>query len=99
MSPLFAWDVFTASLGRDLEVPDAVLAGLVTLLVWTGQLVGLATIGSLAWPPELWAGVVLLTVLLAAVLTRLLQPRVTASRVPSSRVLNNLPLPLHRSAP
>ena len=80
-------------------LPDAVLAGLVTLLVWTGQLVGLATIGSLAWPPELWAGVVLLTVLLATILTRLLQPHVTASRVPSSRILNDLPLPLHRSAP
>jgi hypothetical protein len=54
------------------NLPDALLAGLVPASMWTGQLLGLASSGVLRWPPQLWAGVVVLTALLAATLTWLL---------------------------
>jgi hypothetical protein len=54
------------------RMPDAALASLVPALIWTGQLLGLASIGYLRWPPELWAGVVVLTALLAWTLTWLI---------------------------
>jgi hypothetical protein len=56
------------------KVPDIVVAGLLPTLLWTGQLLGLASSGNLRWPPELWAGVVVLTALLAAALTQLMAP-------------------------
>ena len=81
-------------------LPGVALAGLLPVLVWTGQLVGLATLGRLAWPPELWAGVVVLTALLAASLTWLL-PRDPDTAPPDAvvRVLAEFPPPLHRSTP
>jgi hypothetical protein len=56
------------------ELPDTVVAGLFPALVWSGQLVGMAGSGNLRWPPELWAGVLVLTVLLAVMLTWLMAP-------------------------
>jgi hypothetical protein len=56
------------------NLPDALLASLVPASMWTGQLLGLASSGELRWPPQLWAGVVVLTALLAATLTWLLAP-------------------------
>lgn len=46
----------------------SVLAATVPALLWSGQLLALALVAGLAWPPELWAGVVGLTVLAAAAL-------------------------------
>ena len=81
-------------------LPDVALAGLLPVLAWAGQLAGLAALGLLAWPPELWAGVVVLTALLAALLTWLL-PRTVSTAEPDvvARVLAEFPLPLHRSTP
>lgn len=74
------------------------LAGLLPALVWTGQLLGLAGTGRLAWPPELWAGVVVLTALLATVLTRLLGPRPGYAELDLvTRVLNEFPHPSRRT--
>jgi hypothetical protein len=60
------------------NLPDALLAGLVPASMWTGQLIGLASSSELRWPPQLWAGVVVLTALLAATLTWLLAPAAPA---------------------
>jgi hypothetical protein len=56
------------------HLPSTALAGLVPALVWTGQLLGLAISGELRWPPELWAGVVVLTTLLAVMIDQLVGP-------------------------
>ena len=53
---------------------ESYLAALIPASMWTGQLLGLASSGELRWPPQLWAGVVVLTALLAATLTWLLAP-------------------------
>jgi hypothetical protein len=77
-------------------LPDPLLASLVPALMWTGQLFGLAGSGQLRWPPQLWAGVVVLTALLAATLTWLLAPATpaVATRIdgqPTLQRLRNLP--------
>lgn len=53
----------------------AALAGLVPGAVWAGQLAGLALMGRLAWPVELWFGVTVLTMLEGLALERLTDPR------------------------
>lgn len=73
-------------------LPPVVLAGLLPALVWAGQLIGLAVTGRLVWPPELWAGVVVLTSLLTGVLTRLWGPRPGCAESDLvARVLNEFP--------
>lgn len=52
-------DVAARNTGRRVLVPVLVAA------VWTGQLAGLAVMGELRWPVELWAGVAALSTLLA----------------------------------
>lgn len=83
------------------NLPGVALAGLLPVLVWTGQLVGLAALGQLAWRPELSAGVVVLSALLAAVVTWLLprDPSTLQSDHAVARILTEFPLPLHRRTP
>jgi hypothetical protein len=50
------------------------VAALTALLVWSGQLVGVAVADALRWPVELWLGVVLLAALVAATLGLLAVP-------------------------
>lgn len=52
-------------------LPDTVLAGLLPTLVWSGHLVGITTVAEVRWSPEMWAGAVALSALLAMALTRL----------------------------
>lgn len=52
-------DATTRNAGRRLLVPLLIGA------VWLGQLAGVAVMGELRWPVELWAGVVVLSTLLA----------------------------------
>lgn len=59
---------------RQPPAPAVAVAGLLPLLVWAGQLSGLAGTGRLAWPTELWLGVVVLTALLAVLTALLSQP-------------------------
>lgn len=42
---------------------SAVVAAALPGVVWTGQLVGLNIMGAVAWPPELWSGVIVLSML------------------------------------
>jgi hypothetical protein len=50
------------------ELPARAVATLLPGLVWAGQLTGLALSGYLAWPIQLWAGVVVLSMLLSYLL-------------------------------
>jgi hypothetical protein len=59
------------------KLADAAVASLIPALMWAGQLVGLASIGNLQWPPELWAGVVVLTALTSGTLILLMAPAPT----------------------
>ena len=43
-------------------------SGLLVLLVYSGQLAGLAVADALRWPVSLWSGVVILSALMAAVI-------------------------------
>lgn len=45
--------------------------------LWTGQLTGLAVVSRVAWPPELWAGAVVLSSAAAAALGLLATPPVS----------------------
>ena len=79
-------------------LPEVALASLLPLLVWAGQVAGLAVTQTLAWPPELWAGIVVLTALLTGVLTRLLRSRPDRAEPDVvARVLNEFPHPTRRS--
>jgi hypothetical protein len=49
----------TSPRGRPLPAP--VLAAVTAVLVWSGQLTGLAAADALRWPVSLWSGVVVLT--------------------------------------
>lgn len=53
------------------HLAPALAAGLVPGLVWSGQLLGLALAGQLRWSPELWAGVVTLSILLSLALEQI----------------------------
>jgi hypothetical protein len=61
-------------LGLRNRTPSLLAAGLPGA-VWVGQLIGLAVIGQLGWPIELWADVTALTMLLGFGLERLNPPR------------------------
>jgi hypothetical protein len=56
---------------RRPNMSPTAFAVLLPALVWAGQLAGLAGLGELRWPVELWSGVILLSVGLAVGLTRL----------------------------
>ncbi len=51
---------------QGLRLPT--LAAITSALVWTGHLIAIAVVPGLAWPPELWSGVVVLASMGAAVL-------------------------------
>jgi hypothetical protein len=53
---------------------EPVLAATVTAAVWSGHLASLAMSTGLAWPPELWSGVVVLSVMAASALAGLSRP-------------------------
>ena len=61
------------------DLPDTAAALLLPLAVWGGQLLAMASSGDLRWPAELWAGVVLLSLLAALSLAQLTQPRTGSS--------------------
>lgn len=56
-------------------VMPAVAGAVGAALIWTGQLLGVSFVASVLWPPELWAGVLLLTILEGVALGVLLHPR------------------------
>lgn len=62
-----SFDVVTRSrLPRSVQM--SLVGALVPAALWSAQIVALAAGPGLAWPPELWAGVIGLTVLVAAAL-------------------------------
>jgi hypothetical protein len=66
--------------GSDAPGRLAAAGALVAALVWSGHMVGLQLSVGVAWPPELWAGTVVISALVGAGLGALAEPSVGAVR-------------------
>lgn len=66
LSAVAAAALLDLAVTRRPSLSDVSLALSLPVVVWGGQLLGLALTGNLGWPPELWAGVMMLSALTAA---------------------------------